>query len=107
MKAGIDRLARTAEKADRDPSTIEIGYLWFKPVSWTEARTKDGGRQMFTGTSAQMTEDVAALKRIGVRHLVVLLAEPVGDGDNGADAAICGRGSACGLTTSVPCRFTS
>ena len=76
MKAGIDRLARTAEKADRDPSTIEIGYLWFKPVSWTEARTKDGGRQMFTGTSAQMMEDVAALKRIGVRHLVVLLAGP-------------------------------
>src|SRR6185437_636920 len=76
MKGGIDRLARTAEKSGRDPGSIGIGYLWFKPVSWTEARTKDGARQMFTGSSAQMVEDAAALRDVGVRHVVVLLATP-------------------------------
>ena len=45
-------------------------------MSWTETRTKDGVRQMFTGSSAQMVEDLAALARIGVQHVVVLLAGP-------------------------------
>jgi probable F420-dependent oxidoreductase len=76
MTAGIERLTRAAEKEGRDPHSIEIGYLWFKPVSWTELAGPDGMRFMFTGSSAQMAEDVAALQRTGVQHLAVLLAGP-------------------------------
>jgi probable F420-dependent oxidoreductase len=76
MRAGIERLARAAEQEGRDPGSIGIGYLWFKPVSWTELVGADGVRVMFTGSSAQMAEDVAALQRAGVQHLMVLLAGP-------------------------------
>jgi probable F420-dependent oxidoreductase len=76
MKSGIERLVRAAEKDGRDPRSIQIGYLWFKPVSWTEFVRSDGVRIMFTGSSGQMAEDAAALQRAGVQHLMVLLAGP-------------------------------
>ena len=76
MKAGIERLARAAEKERRDPASIDIAYLWFKPVSWTEQVGPDKRRVPFTGSSAQMTEDADGLRRVGVKHLVVLLAGP-------------------------------
>jgi probable F420-dependent oxidoreductase len=76
MRAGIERLARAAEQEGRDPGSIGIGYLWFKPVSWTELVGADGVRVMFTGSSAQMAEDATALQRAGVQHLMVLLAGP-------------------------------
>ncbi len=76
LKTGIERLARAAEKEGRSPASIDIAYLWFKPVSWTQAAGADGRRIPFTGSSAQMVEDAAALQRVGVRHLVVLLAGP-------------------------------
>lgn len=76
LTKGIERLHRAAEAARRDPASIDIAYLWFKPVSWSEQATPDSGRLPFTGSSAQMIEDASALARIGVRHLVVLLAAP-------------------------------
>jgi len=76
LAQGIARLYRTAEAAGRDPASIDIAYLWFKPVTWSEQSAPEGGRVMFAGTSAQMAEDASALARIGVRHLVVLLQAP-------------------------------
>lgn len=70
MKSGIERLARAAEAAGRDPASIDIAYLWFKPVAWGERSV------LFSGSSAQMVEDLQALARVGVKHLVVLLAGP-------------------------------
>jgi len=76
LAQGIERLRNTAEAARRDPASIDIAYLWFKPVTWSEQPAPEGGRVMFTGSSAQMVEDASALARIGVRHLVVLLQAP-------------------------------
>lgn len=76
LAQGIERLHRTAQAAGRDPASIDIAYLWFKPVTWSEQATSDDGRVLFTGSSAKMVEDASALARIGVRHLVVLLQAP-------------------------------
>ncbi len=76
LKAGIERLARAAEKESRDPASIDIGLLWFKPVSWSAQVGRDGERVPFTGSSAQMIDDAAGLARAGARHLVVLLTAP-------------------------------
>ena len=51
LKAGIDRLHRAAEKAGRDPASIDIAYVWFMPPSWTAKTDADGTRQMFTGSA--------------------------------------------------------
>ena len=76
LKAGIDRLHRAAEKANRDPSTIDIAYVWFKPPSWTAKTSADGQRQMFTGSADDMLQDAAAFAAIGVKHLIVYAQQP-------------------------------
>jgi probable F420-dependent oxidoreductase len=76
LKAGIDRLHRAAEKAGREPGSIDIAYVWFMPPSWTARPGVDGGRQMFTGSAADMLEDAAALRAIGVKHTLVYLQRP-------------------------------
>ncbi|HVB68975.1 MAG TPA: TIGR03619 family F420-dependent LLM class oxidoreductase [Acetobacteraceae bacterium] len=76
LAAGMARLAQVAEAAGRDPATLETVLLWFKPVGWTERRTQDGARQMFTGGAADLREDAAALEAIGVRQVIVVLQAP-------------------------------
>ena len=76
LKAGIDRLHQAAEKAGRDPASIDIGYVWFMPPSWTERTNDDGSRRLFTGTSDDMLADAAAFRAVGVKHLIVYLQQP-------------------------------
>lgn len=76
LAKGIERLHRTAAANQRDPASIDVAYLWFKPVTWSEQPTPEGGRQLFAGSSTQMAEDARALARMGVRHLLLLLSAP-------------------------------
>ncbi|MGH7155878.1 MAG: TIGR03619 family F420-dependent LLM class oxidoreductase, partial [Acetobacteraceae bacterium] len=76
LAAGIGRLARAAEKEGRDPASIDIAYLWFKPVQWNAQPAADGRRLLFTGSAADMQQDVAALARAGARRIIVLLQAP-------------------------------
>ncbi|MFV0295375.1 MAG: LLM class F420-dependent oxidoreductase [Hyphomicrobiaceae bacterium] len=69
---GIRRLHEVAEQFGRDPGTIDIALIVQGPFEWSEHRISDGtARRMFTGTSAQMIEDVEALQAAGVRHVVL------------------------------------
>ena len=76
LKAGIGRLHRAAEKAGRDPASIDIAYIWFMPPSWTAKTNADGTRQMFTGNAGDMREDAAAFAAVGVKHLIVYAQQP-------------------------------
>jgi probable F420-dependent oxidoreductase len=67
--AGIGELQRTAEAAKRDPKSIDVGYLVLWPVNWSAQAMDDGSRRLFTGTSADMAADAAALGQAGVRHI--------------------------------------
>ncbi len=73
LRSGVERLHREAEKAGRDPASIDVGYVWFMPPIWTPKMDPDGGRQMFSGSAADMLEDVAALEAAGARHVIVYL----------------------------------
>jgi probable F420-dependent oxidoreductase len=76
LQAGIASLHRAAEKAGRDPASIDIGFVWFMPPSWKERPGPDGGRQMFTGGADAMLADAAALREAGARHVIVYLQRP-------------------------------
>ncbi|MBV8868246.1 MAG: LLM class F420-dependent oxidoreductase [Acetobacteraceae bacterium] len=76
LRAGIDRLARAAEAGGRDPQSIEVALLWFKPPQWSARKTPDGARQMFTGSMADVRDDVAAFEEAGLDHLIVLPQAP-------------------------------
>jgi probable F420-dependent oxidoreductase len=76
LKGGIERMHRAAEKHGRDPASIDIAYVWFMPPSWKVRELPEGGRQMFSGSSDDMLADAAALKSVGVNHLIVYLQRP-------------------------------
>ena len=79
LKAGIDRLHRAAEAVGRDPASIEIAYVWFKPPSWEPMKRPDGSRQRFTGSADDLLEDAHAFQTIGVDHLIIYLQQPTLD----------------------------
>ena len=76
LRAGIAGMHQVVAGARRDPSTIDIAYVWFLPPQWTAQRTPDGERQMFTGSSDDLRGDAAALASIGVKHCIVYLQCP-------------------------------
>ena len=75
LREGIAGLHRVAEKAGRDPGTIDVGYLWFGPPVWTAQQGPDG-RQLFSGHSSDMLADAAALEKAGARHVILYLQRP-------------------------------
>ena len=76
LKAGIDRLHRAAEQAGRDPTSIEIAYVWFKPPLWEPVKRPDGSRQCFTGNAHELLADARAFQAVGVDHLIIYAQQP-------------------------------
>lgn len=68
--AALGRLREAAEKVNRDPAGIALAYWtpWYK-----EGRShtlEDGSRQLFSGSDAEVAEDIAAMGALGVRNLL-------------------------------------
>jgi probable F420-dependent oxidoreductase len=76
LEAGIANLHRAAKKSKRDPASIDVGYLWFGPPIFAPQKDADGGRQLFSGSSADMLADAAALEKAGARHAILYLQRP-------------------------------
>ena len=72
----IARLREEAGKVKRDPATIELNY-W---ASWyQEGQTvtlDDGKRQAFTGSDADVVQDIVAYRDLGVQHLLFNFIRP-------------------------------
>jgi probable F420-dependent oxidoreductase len=67
---GVARLHEEAGRAGRDPATIELAYWasWYKEG---QTLTLDGGqRQLFTGSDAEVAQDIVTFRSLGVRHLL-------------------------------------
>lgn len=67
----LDRLKEMCEKGDRDPATLETNYWanWYNennPV----VKLDSGERHMFTGTAADIVDDIGAMKEAGVAKLL-------------------------------------
>lgn len=83
LKAGVEKLAAIAEKEGRDPSTIDVAYVYFHPVSFKSEPGFDTPRAMMTGSAEEMAGDVRALAEAGVKHLN--LTFPAGSLDEMSD----------------------
>jgi probable F420-dependent oxidoreductase len=82
LAAGIAHLRRTCEAAGRDPATIEVALLVQNYFEWEPHKIADGSaRGLFTGSPADMLDDVGALTAIGVGHAALRLG-----GDTVAEA---------------------
>jgi probable F420-dependent oxidoreductase len=82
LAAGIAEVKRMCEAAKRDPSSLGVALLVQDFFEWGQHKTQDGSaRRMFTGTSADMAADAAALSAAGVGHVALRLG-----GATGSDA---------------------
>src|SRR6185295_18274049 len=66
----VSRLREEASRAKRDPNSIELAY-WANWYREGQAKTLDNGqRQLFTGSDAEVAQDIATFRSLGVRHLL-------------------------------------
>lgn len=74
LAAGIKSVRERAEKSGRDPKSLGMALLVQNFFEWGQFTTQDASaRRMFTGTSADMIEDAAALSALGVGHVALRL----------------------------------
>ena len=74
LAAGIADVKRMCEAAKRDPASLGVTLLVQDVFDWGQHKTQDGSaRRMFTGSSADMAADAAALSAIGVSHAALRL----------------------------------
>lgn len=74
LGAAIAGLRGMAEAAGRDPASVDVCLLIQNPFEWAPQKTQDGSaRRLFTGASADMAADAAALAAVGVRHIAMRL----------------------------------
>ena len=74
LAIGVADLKRASEAAGRDPATIDLALLVQTHFEWVPRKVQDGSaRRMFTGSSADMAADAAALSALGTRHVALRL----------------------------------
>src|ERR1051326_1816205 len=74
LPAGIAHLRKACEGAGRDPAGTEVALQVQKYYEWELHKIADGSaRRLFTGSSADMIDDVGALAKVGVDHVALRL----------------------------------
>lgn len=74
MRAKIVELRRYAEQAGRDPAAITISYkapLYDTSLTGDRLSADGDERRPFSGTPAQITDDIAAFEELGVSELML------------------------------------
>jgi len=74
LATAIASLRRLAQTAGRDPASLAVSLIVQNPFEWAVHKIADGSaRRLFTGASADMAADAAALQAVGVRHVALRL----------------------------------
>ncbi len=69
--AGLEKLNRALDNADRDPAAIDLSYgaNWYGDGARQEAT--DGGRMVFTGEVGEIASDIAQFEEAGLCSLML------------------------------------
>ncbi len=72
----VSRLREEAARAKRDPASIELNFWasWYKEGQ--RLTVEDGQRLAFTGSDAEVAQDIQAYRSFGVRHLLFNFVRP-------------------------------
>ena len=70
LEKATTRLRQLTEEAGREPRDVTLTYWANWPHDTGEVKLESGERHLFTGTSAQIVEDVQALQAMGFEHLL-------------------------------------
>jgi probable F420-dependent oxidoreductase len=65
-KAASERLRKLTEEAGRDPSSVALAYRVHRHGTLVAAKADNNERQLFSGTNADIVEDLQVLRGIGM-----------------------------------------
>jgi probable F420-dependent oxidoreductase len=69
LRAGIERLRRLTAEAGRDPGAVGLAMRVQSFGEGVPARAGDGERRMFSGTMADVVQDLKDMQALGIRHV--------------------------------------
>ena len=76
LKAGIARLRKATTEAGRDPASVGVGYRVKRYGAAVPAAASDGERRLFSGSEADITADLRALRDMGVTAIDIDFGRP-------------------------------
>jgi probable F420-dependent oxidoreductase len=79
LEAGIARLRQATAGAGRDPSNIGVAFRIKRYGAAVPAKASDGERRMFSGSDADVTADLRALRDMGVGAVDIDFGRPTAD----------------------------
>ena len=65
-QAAVDRLRKLTKEAGRDPSSVALAYRVHRHGTLVDAKADNNERQLFSGTDADIAEDLRVLRELGV-----------------------------------------
>ena len=65
-QAASGRLRKLTKEAGRDPSSVALAYRVHRHGTLVDAKADNNERQLFSGTNADIAEDLRALRELGV-----------------------------------------
>jgi probable F420-dependent oxidoreductase len=65
-QAAVDRLRKLTKEAGRDPSSVALAYRVHRHGTLVDAQADNNERQLFSGTNADILEDLRVLRELGV-----------------------------------------
>jgi probable F420-dependent oxidoreductase len=65
-QAAVDRLRKLTKEAGRDPSSVALAYRVHRHGAQVDAKADNNERQLFSGTNADIVEDLRVLRELGV-----------------------------------------
>jgi probable F420-dependent oxidoreductase len=79
FRAGIDRMREVVAEAGREPSSVAVAYRVTRQGSALELRNEQGERRLFSGTSADIAEDLRTFRELGVAAIDFAFGGPTID----------------------------
>ena len=79
LRAGIARLRQATAAAGRDPASVGVAFRVKRYGTVVPPKATDGERRMFSGSDADVAEDLRTLKKLGVGAVDIDLGRPTAD----------------------------
>jgi probable F420-dependent oxidoreductase len=78
-RSAVERLRALAREAGREERSVALAYRcpWYGDAK--QARTAEGERRLFTGSPAEVADDLKAFRELGAACVVMALAGPTAD----------------------------
>jgi len=79
LQAGIARLRQATAAAGRDPASVGVAFRVKRYGASVPPKATDGERRMFSGSDADVAEDLRTLKKLGVGAVDIDFGRPTAD----------------------------